>query len=209
MSKNEAPLQALQSFLPPDSFDEVVQYLLDHKVHLTITRERKSVLGDYRNRFADKNHRISVNGNLNPYSFLITLLHELAHLFTYEKFGHRVAAHGEEWKREFGILLAAFIKKQIFPADITKALLHSVHNPAASSCADVQLTKVLRQYDPHKKGQVFIEELPNGACFKIEDGRVFRKESLLRKRYRCIEIKTGLTYLFSPVFEVIPIQQNS
>ena len=205
MSKNEAPLQALKSFLPPDSFDEVVKHILDHKVHLTITRERKSVLGDYRNRFADKNHRISVNGNLNPYSFLITLLHELAHLFTYEKFGHKVSAHGEEWKKEFGILLSSFIKKQIFPADISRALLQSVHNPAASSCADVQLTKVLRKYDANKTGQVFVEDLPIGACFKIEGGRIFRKEELLRKRYRCTEIKTGLTYLFSPVFEVVSL----
>ena len=115
MPKQEAPLHQLKQYLPEGSFDEVSGYLLQYKVQLTITRERKSVLGDYRNSFADKNHRISVNGNLNPYSFLITLLHELAHLFTYERFGHRVQAHGPEWKNEYSKVLSQFLLKKIFP----------------------------------------------------------------------------------------------
>src|SRR5690606_22369841 len=127
---------------PEGSFDEVSNYLLQYKVQLTITRERKTVLGDYRNSIAGKNHRISVNGNLNPFAFLITLLHELAHLFTYERFGHRVQAHGAEWKSEFSKLLARFLLKKIFPADIQKTLLKTLQNPAASSCADTALLRV-------------------------------------------------------------------
>ena len=74
MTKQEAPLQQLKQYLPEGSFDEVSDYLEKYKVQLTITRERKTLLGDYRNSFAGKSHRISVNGNLNPYAFLITLL---------------------------------------------------------------------------------------------------------------------------------------
>ena len=106
MPKQEAPLLELQDYLPDGSFDKVLYYLQHHKVHLTISRKRQSILGDYRHAHFDKNHRISVNGNLNKYAFLITLLHELAHLFTYEKYGHRVQAHGREWKDEFGKILA-------------------------------------------------------------------------------------------------------
>src|ERR1700761_2471072 len=113
MPKQEAPLHQLKTYLPEGSFDEVLYYLQHYKVQLTITRERKTVLGDYRNSHAGKNHRISVNGNLNKYSFLITLLHELAHLFTYERFGHRVSAHGTEWKTEYGKILAQFLLKKI------------------------------------------------------------------------------------------------
>ena len=87
MPKQEAPLVQLQSYLPPGSFEEVLYYLQHHKVHLTISRKRQSILGDYRHRTHQDNHRISVNGNLNTYSFLITLLHELAHLLTFEQFG--------------------------------------------------------------------------------------------------------------------------
>ncbi|MEO6232994.1 MAG: SprT-like domain-containing protein [Ferruginibacter sp.] len=204
MPKQEAPLHQLKQYLPEGSFDEVVHYLLHHKVQLTITRERKTVLGDYRNSIAGKNHRISVNGNLNSFAFLITLLHELAHLFTYERFGHRVQAHGQEWKNEFSKLLAQFLLKKIFPADIHKALLKTLQNPAASSCADTALLRVLHHYDEKKNGGVLIESLPEGALFKISGNRIFKKESKVRKRYKCTELATGKVYLFSPVYEVFP-----
>ena len=202
MPKQEAPLNQLQSYLPAGSYEEVAHYLHHYKVQLTITRERKTILGDYRHSFADKNHRISVNGNLNSYSFLITLLHELAHLFTYERYGHRVPAHGAEWKNEYGKILAQFLLKKIFPADIEKVLVKTLRNPAASSCADDGLLRVLRKYDPVKEGTILIETLPQGTLFKIKGERIFRKEEKVRKRFRCVEIKTGKVYLFSPVYEV-------
>ncbi|MEJ7683497.1 MAG: SprT-like domain-containing protein [Segetibacter sp.] len=115
MSKTEHPLQALVEYLPPDTFLPVAAYLQQYKVHLTITRERKSILGDYRNAHNNHNHRISVNENLNTWSFLVTLLHELAHLLTFEKYGNKVQSHGREWKILFGQLLAQFIKSKVFP----------------------------------------------------------------------------------------------
>src|SRR4051812_17507611 len=118
MAKKEAHISTLQDYLPQDTYDAVLAYLQHYKVHLTIARERKSILGDYRHRTHGQNHRISVNGNLNQYSFLITLLHELAHLLTFEKWGNRVASHGKEWKLLFGQLLASFIESNVFPADI-------------------------------------------------------------------------------------------
>ncbi len=207
MPKQEAPLQQLKTYLPEGSFDEVVHYLLHYKVQLTITRERKSVLGDYRNSFADKNHRISVNGNLNKYSFLITLLHELAHLFTYERFGHRVQAHGQEWKNEYSKILARFLLKKIFPPDVYKALLITLQNPAASSCADTVLLRVLHQYDKKKDGVALIESIPAGSLFKIKGGREFKKMETIRKRIKCMEVATGKVYLFSPVYEVELLNQ--
>jgi hypothetical protein len=202
MAKQEAPLHQLRDYLPEGSFDAVSQYLLQYKVQLTITRERKSVLGDYRNSHADKNHRISVNGNLNQYAFLITLLHELAHLFTYERFGHRVSAHGQEWKNEFSKVLALFLMKKIFPLDIQKALYKTLQNPAASSCSDTSLLRVLHQYDKKTEGILLIETLPVGSVFTIKGGREFKKAEKVRKRFKCVELSTGKIYLFSPVYEV-------
>jgi SprT protein len=199
----EHPMQALAAFIPDGTFDLVVDYLHKHKVHLTVKRERKSVLGDYRNAVHGKNHRISVNSNLNKYAFLITLLHELAHLLTYEQYKHKVSAHGREWKTIYGNLLADFILKDIFPHDITHALKKSLHNPAASSCAEEDLTRVLRKYDTQKEGITLIEDLIEGDLFKTHDGRVFRRGDKLRKRFRCTEVKTGLVYLFSPIDEVV------
>jgi hypothetical protein len=202
MPKTEHPLQALKSYLPENSFEQVAYFLQHHKVHLTITRQRESVLGDYRNAVNGKNHRISVNGNLNKFSFLITLLHELAHLLAFENYGNRILAHGKEWKLVYSSLLKDFINKKIFPPDVESALKESVQNPAASSCAEEGLTRVLRRYDEKKKDAYLLEEIPRGVYFKTKDGRVFQKGEKLRKRFRCTEKDTGLTYLISPLYEV-------
>ncbi|HEY1113852.1 MAG TPA: SprT-like domain-containing protein [Chitinophagaceae bacterium] len=202
MAKKEAPINHLQHFLPPNTFEAVYRYLQQYQVHLTVARERKSILGDYRHRIPGKNHRISVNGNLNPYAFLITLLHELAHLLTFEQYGNSVASHGREWKAIFGKLLAQFIEHNVFPPDIKKALLNSLHNPAASSCADELLLRTLKKYDEKVSHLKMVEDVPHAALFQTHDGKVFRKGEKVRKRFKCVEVKTGKLYLFSPVYEV-------
>jgi predicted SprT family Zn-dependent metalloprotease len=118
MPKQESPLHQLNAYLPDGSFEDVAHYLVEYKVHLTVTRERLTKLGDYRNKHLDKNHRISINGNLNKFSFLITLLHELGHLVAYEKYGNKIQAHGAQWKNEFGKIQPAIII--IFLMPITK-----------------------------------------------------------------------------------------
>src|SRR6476661_6852305 len=180
MSKKEAPISTLQDYLPPNTLEEVLAYLQFYHVHLTVARDRKSILGDYRHRTHASNHRISVNGNLNKYSFLITLLHELAHLLTFEKFGNKVAAHGREWKVVFGQLLSQFIGHDVFPPDIKKSLMQSLHDPAASSCADEHLLRTLHKYDTEENNLVFVESIPEGALFRTHDGRVFRRGEKMR-----------------------------
>jgi len=202
MPKQEVPISKLQDYLPPGTYDAVLGYLRQFKVHLTVAKERKSILGDYRHRTNHANHRISVNGNLNNYSFLITLLHELAHLLTFEKFGNSVAGHGPEWKSIYGRLLAQFLQHKVFPPDIEKELLLSLHDPAATSCAEDGLIRVLRKYDPAGTKFQLVEELLMNAIFKTDDGRVFQRGKKLRKRFQCKEVETGRLYLFSPVYEV-------
>ena len=202
MPKQEAPLRHLQNYLPPGTYDAVINYLQQYKVHLTITRERKSILGDYRHRTHHANHRISINSTLNVYAFLITLLHELAHLLTFEQFNNRVQAHGREWKMLYRQLLHRFLKNKVFPADIENELIRSLKNPAASSCAEDGLVRVLRRYDKNNNGFKLVEEIAINGLFKLEDGKIFRRGKKQRKRYRCIEVISGNVFLFSPVFEV-------
>jgi hypothetical protein len=207
MPKKEVPLQTLSDFLPPLTTDPVLGYLKKYGVHLTITQARRSVLGDYRHRYQHQPHRISVNGNLNPYAFLITLLHELAHLLTYERFGNRVSAHGTEWKSCFSDLLQVFLVARSFPEPLEKELLRTIRNPAASSCAEVGLIRALRQYDPVEKigNRVLVEELKIQDEFTTPEGRHFQVVKKMRKRFLCTEQETGKQYLFSPVYEVIPM----
>ncbi len=206
MPKKEVPLQTLADFLPPATTEPVLDYLNRFGVHLTITRARRSVLGDYRHRYQHQPHRISVNGNLNPYAFLITLLHELAHLLTYERFGNRVSAHGTEWKSCFADLLQVFLLNRSFPPPLEKELQRTMQNPAASSCAEEGLIRALRLYDrsDQKQTGVLVEELALMAEFSTPDGRQFRVEKKMRKRYLCTELRSGKQYAFSPVYEVIP-----
>jgi SprT protein len=204
MPKKEAPLEYLRRWIPGQAAAKILDYLNHYQVHLTITRERKSVLGDYRHATARSPHRISVNGNLNPYSFLITLIHELAHLVTFMECGNQVQSHGKEWKRIYRKVLEEFIPLSVFPADVLAALKKNLHDLPASSCADENLMRVLRRYDADKQGLLLVEQIPEGGCFTLEDERVFRKGKKLRKRYQCVEVATGKLYLFSPIYEVKP-----
>lgn len=205
MPKKEVPFSVLEEYIPPASLPAVLHYIRLYKVQLTITKKRKTILGDYRHTTGIKNHRISVNGNLNPYAFLITLIHELAHLVTFDRHRNRVDAHGKEWKGIYRHLLLEFMNGEIFPADIVQALERSLHDLPASSCADDVLMRVLRNYDQYSDALQFVEQLEEGHLFEIDGGRIFKKGKKLRKRFQCVEIKTGKLYLFSPIHAVKPL----
>jgi SprT protein len=204
MPKKEAPLEYLDNYLPGGASEKLLEYLHRFKVHLTITRSRKSILGDYRHATETDHHRISVNGSLNKYAFLITIIHEIGHLITYQQFGNRVSSHGKEWKLAYRGVLEDFMRLKLFPRDLHEALLKSLHNLPASSCSDINLTRVLKNYDARDK-TVLVEDLKEGVHFKTSDGKIFNRGKQIRKRIECTELRTGKLYLFSPVFEVEPL----
>jgi hypothetical protein len=207
LSKVEHPLQALKAYLPEGAFEPVLALIHQYKVHLTVTKARKSVLGDYRHPVMGANHKISVNGNLNHYEFLITLLHELGHLLCFEQYKNRVEAHGKEWKQLYGFLLADFIQRDIFPMDIKKSLQKTVLNPAATANGETPLLLVLRRYDKVKKeGMAFLAHLPDGVLFETEKGKRFKKIKKRRIRIECVELATGHVYSFSGLSEVRLVQ---
>ena len=203
LAKVEHPLHALKAYLPDGAFEPVLALIHQYKVHLTVTKARKSVLGDYRHPFLGANHKISVNGNLNKYEFLITLLHELGHLLCYEQYKNKVDTHGQEWKTIYGNLLMQFIRLDLFPADIKQCLLKTLRNPAATANGETALLLALRKYDQIKKeGMTFVAHLPEGALFETEKGKIFKKIKKRRIRIECVEIATGHVYSFSGLSEV-------
>lgn len=203
MAKVEHPLNALNSYLPDGAFEPVIDLINQYKVHLTVTKARKSVLGDYRHAFQGANHKISVNGNLNKYEFLITLLHELAHLLCYELYRNRVDAHGKEWKSIYGQLLAQFIQKGIFPDDIKKALSKTLLNPAATANGETKLLLVLRKYNTvQKEGIALVANIAEGVLFESLNGKIFKRGKKRRIRIECVEVATGQVYSFSALTEV-------
>src|SRR5690606_7791450 len=139
-----SPIDDLERFLPPNTFHGVLPYFQKYTIQLTIKAERKRVLGDYRNPTPQSPiHKISINGTLNPYSFLITLLHELAHLETFVQYKGKVAAHGKEWKIAFQKIMLPFLQQQLLPSEIAKAVMQYMNNIKASTCGDPLLYKTL------------------------------------------------------------------
>lgn len=202
MAERQQSFDTLRQYIPDGSFELVMPLIIRHRVHLIITRERQTKLGDYRHAHSGKNHRISVNGNLNRYAFLITLLHELAHLLAYQQHGPRIAPHGREWKNAYRALFAEFLQFPVFPDDIAAELKRLLKSPAATTSGETALQRILRRYDPHKPGYATVEELEQGARFCISNGRIFVRGAQVRKRIRCTEIPGNKVYLFHPLYEV-------
>jgi len=99
-------------------------------------------------------------------------------------------------------IIGSISQHHTFPADIEKEILLSLRNPAASSCAEDGLLRVLRKYDEGGHNFLLVEEVEADALFRTNDGRIFQKGKRLRKRFQCKEVGTGRLYLFSPVYEV-------
>jgi hypothetical protein len=199
-------VKILERYLPPDAAPLIGRWIDYFVCEFKVSSNRNSKFGDYRPPFGGKGHRISVNYDLNPYAFLVTTVHEFAHLHTWNEHKHKVKPHGTEWKANFKRMMQPFFDKDIFPADVKHAITSYLNNPAASSCSDLNLYRSLRSYDAPKEAVVTVEKLPAKAVFKLKDGRVFQLEERLRKRYRCVEISTRRVYLFSPVAEVELVQ---
>lgn len=198
----ESIKKGVEKFAPNNTSDILTDWIIEHKISVTVTPKRKTKKGDYRPPYGGKGHRITVNGSLNPYSFLITFIHEVAHLKTWNKFQNKVAPHGNEWKYEFQKLMLPFIKSNVFPQEINIALSKYMQNPAASGCSDHELTRTLEKFDKEENSLPYLEDIPQGILFKMEDGRIFQKEEKLRKYYRCKEIKTGRSYRINPLVRV-------
>lgn len=193
--------EILRKYLPEQSVGPIAEWIVKFDFKLRITKERSTRLGDYTMPHKGLNHTITVNHNLNKYSFLITLVHEVAHLVTWNQHRNTVNPHGPEWKNNFQTLIAPFMNTDIFPVDVFSALRRYMQNPAASSCSDINLLRTLKLYD-ERSDTVFLEYLPADTVFLYNGSRVFKKGERVRKRYKCQEISSGLVYLFNPLTEV-------
>lgn len=194
----------LSKYMPEAAAPIISQWINDTSCRFKVSRSRKTKLGDYRAPFKGSPHQITVNHDLNPYSFLITSIHEFAHLKTYQDHKSTVKPHGAEWKQNFISLMQPFIKLSIFPNDILIAISSYMNNPAASSCTDLTLYRALKKYDSKDltEDATVVEDLPQNTIFVLKNGRKFKKMEKVRKRYKCLEIATNKIYLFHPIAEV-------
>lgn len=193
-------IEVLSKYIPQAAVEAAFELIKANNVHLKIVNERVTRHGDYR-KMPNGQHQITVNASLNTYRFFITLIHEIAHLVAFQKFGRNIKPHGKEWKFTFQQLMLPFIRPEVFPSQLLPLLALHFKNPKASSDTDARLSIALKQFDPaNDKNYIF--EIPAGGLFRLYNGKIFKRGNKRIKRYECLEIATGKIYLFNPNAEV-------
>ena len=192
--KSEKIYSILESHVPLPALDYCCKLWNETPFQLKITRTRQTKVGDFTSRKSALHPRITINHELNPFLFLITYIHEVAHLRVYLHYGNRVDPHGEEWKVSFRNLMQPMLDQIVFPESILLELKRHMVNPKASSFGDTALTKVLRSYDKNAEHYATLSDIPEGSLFHFQ-GRFFKKGKIRRTRVLCHEVKTKRHYL--------------
>jgi SprT protein len=201
MDQLERNKNILYKYIPEKAVPLISEWVYRYDFKLRIKKSRSSKYGDYRPPLKGLNHQITINYDMNKYAFLITLVHEIAHLTCWNRYQDRVMPHGSEWKEEYKQLMQHFLHNEYFPDDVIHALRRYMIDPAASSCSDTHLLRTLKKYDV-REGTVLLEELGQGSIFSYGANRQFLKGEKVRKRFKCTELKTNRLYLFDPLTEV-------
>lgn len=158
-----------------------------------LRKSRLSKVGDFTCR-SGKSPQITINRDLHPFLFLMTYVHEVAHLHVHQALGFKAEAHGEDWKATFQALMAPLLTPEIFPEPLLTGLKKHMASPKASSFSDAELTHLFRSMNERERHAVLLSQIPEGSVFHLH-GRWFRKGKLRRTRVLCREVKTKRQYL--------------
>jgi len=188
----------LNHYIPTEARNYVTKLLDKTDLQVKIVKERQSKHGDF--RATNKGCIITINNSLNPYKFLITLIHEFAHYQAFKTYGSRISPHGIEWKLTYQKLMLPLINPEVFPKEILPILAQHFINPKASTDRDLQLSNFLRQFD-EKSNSLLLIDLPDGSLFKFKK-EIYRKLHLRRTRILTERIRDDRRYVFSPNAEI-------
>lgn len=220
MTTEEKYRAILYNHLPVKAVEWAYNYLDHYKVHLHITRGRRSKLGDYRwprhEEQAEPSgkghnfHEISVNGNLNPYMFLLVFLHEAAHLETHQRYGHgSVTPHGHEWQAEYAALLRQHV--EFFPEDVRSAIMSYTRRIPLPRRIGRYVEELLHHYDKdyNAANDLHLDDLPAGSLFRLKTrhDKLFQSQEKRRTRWLCTEVATKRQYLINGIAEVEKVDE--
>lgn len=186
--------ELLSNKVPVKALDYCVQLWQSHPFHFKITKTRNSCLGNYKHFKGE--HTITVNHDLNPFNFLITYVHEVAHMHVQLHKYRKPLPHGKEWKLQFQSLMIPVLREDIFPLEVLQPLAKHMKNPKASSTRDQYLLAALRQFDNILEPKLTIAEIANGTVFSFRS-RIFQKKESRRTRALCICVESKQKYTIS------------
>ncbi len=175
-------LAAVRPHLPEAAYASVAGLLNSMPILVRAVRRRRTKHGDHIRPPGRHYSLITVNHSGNPYLFLITLLHEIAHARVVRECSGRAQPHGREWKSVFSAYLQAHA--HCFPSDLRPTVLRYSRRPLYSTDADPELSLALRRHDTLDLRPI-LSELREGQRFRLGGRTAMIKGPLLRKCYRC------------------------
>ncbi|KYG79382.1 hypothetical protein AWW67_13500 [Roseivirga seohaensis] len=197
----------LEGKVPEAAIEYCIKLWKLYPFQFKVNRKRLSKLGDYRYDPRAQSHTVTVNTDLNPYQFLITYIHEVAHRVVHKP-RSRQLPHGVQWKSKYQELMLPMLNPSVFPDDVLRVLAKHMKNPKASTAADPKLVKVLAQYDVHTASQPILESVIIGEEFFLRK-RKFRKLEVKRTRALCLDLANNKRYLISQIAEISPVNKEA
>lgn len=188
-------MQILRNYLPGSALPYVQKWSEGYTVHIKISKNRKSKLGDYL-KLQNGSHRISVNSALVPGLFFFVLTHELAHLIAFETYGRGIAPHGKEWKHIYREMLLDSLG--VYEPELQQIMRKYARSPKANFMASPELVRYFEFEDDNFN---FLEDLSVNEQF-VYRGNRFSIEKKLRKNYLCKHLRTGRKFVFNPLAKV-------
>ncbi len=163
----------------------------EKSLQLVISRSRRSKYGDYRPpRPSQPYHKITINHDLEPNPFFVTLLHEYAHYMVYLSTKNEENPHGKTWKKTFRMLLKQAMDNKVFPEHLERAIIQCYfkrENIASGICKDLKTTV------GQKPNRALVSDLTENSVFLLQN-KAFQKGKKLRTRYECLELGSRKKY---------------
>lgn len=195
-------MQEIFQKIPQGSLEYVKTLLENENILIKLKNNRKTKHGDFSVK-KDFSLEITINSDMNPFRFLITLLHEISHFFVYQDFGFKTKPHGFQWKTKFKELLTPVINNKVFPDEILSPLAKYAINPKASTDTDLELSIALNKYNVSVS--TYVLDLKQGDKFEASNKKKYLVIGKRTKRYECMEIDSKKTYLFSPNYKIMKV----
>ena len=184
----------ITTYIPKTSEEALINLIEGENLSIKVVKERITKHGDFR-KLNNQNSVITINKSNNKYRFLMTLIHEIAHYYTYRdnKFAK---PHGSKWKNIFKKITEPFLNINIFPESLLVSLTKHMEDPKSSFSYDSELSKELDKYDDdHSKDLVYLDDLSLNSTFIYRDKKYIKVQKK-RKRYLCKCLTNKRNYLF-------------